>query len=543
MSTDASGILEGTEYHWQRPSLCPPVRSPGSRLSGTLPDSAKERIAFRYLLRLGTLMRIVKQPVARYILGILAAVAALFLRKLLNPWLGNENAYHTAWVAVAFSAWYCGIGPAIVTAVISLVGIWYWFLPPNGSFALQDATEIYGMLGFLALCALIIAMGELTRRSIATRLEAEEELRKTHHELEDRVKERTAALEQRTAELADQAMMLDLANDAIFLRTARDTISYWNEGAERLYGWTKAEALGRSPHELLRTEFPIPLASIQSRETWEGELRHTKRDGTRIIVASRWRTLRDRDHNAMGWLEINTDVTSRKRAEDATRRLSGRILTLQDEERRRIARGLHDSLGQYLAALKMNLDCLPNPTNEQSKLISDCSDIVNRSLAEIRTVSHLLHPPLLDESGLDSAARWYVDEFSRRSGITVTLNVSPERMRLPSDVEIALFRAIQEGLTNVHRHSGATSVDIRVSVSGSEVRLEIRDNGRGIPQEQLSRFAEGATPTGVGLAGMRERVHELHGTLQIHCNGTGTELTVVVPASSKPTIAPDSVVA
>ena len=191
----------------------------------------------------------------------------------------------------------------------------------------------------------------------------------------------------------------------------------------------------------------------------------------------------------------------------------------------------------------MNLDCLPNPTNEQSKLISDCSDIVNRSLAEIRTVSHLLHPPLLDESGLDSAARWYVDEFSRRSGITVTLNVSPERMRLPSDVEIALFRAIQEGLTNVHRHSGATSVDIRVSVSGSEVRLEIRDNGRGIPQEQLSRFAEGATPTGVGLAGMRERVHELHGTLEIHSNGTGTELTVVVPASSKPTIAPDSVVA
>ena len=215
-------------------------------------------------------MRIVKQPVARYILGILAAVAALFLRKLLNPWLGNENAYHTAWVAVAFSAWYCGIGPAIVTAVISLVGIWYWFLPPNGSFALQDATEIYGMLGFLALCALIIAMGELTRCSIATRLEAEEELRKTHHELEDRVKERTAALEQRTAELADQAMMLDLANDAIFLRTARDTISYWNEGAERLYGWTKAEALGRSPHELLRTEFPIPLASIQSRETMGG---------------------------------------------------------------------------------------------------------------------------------------------------------------------------------------------------------------------------------------------------------------------------------
>jgi PAS domain S-box-containing protein len=489
------------------------------------------------------LMRIVKQPTARYVLAVLAAVAALVLRKLLNPLLGSENPYHTAWVAVAFSAWFCGIGPAIVTVVISVVGIWYWFLPPDGSFALRDTAQIFGMLGFMALCAAIIAMGEFIRRSITTRLEAEENLRKTHRELEDRVKERTAALQQRTAELADQAMMLDLANDAIFVRTARDTISYWNEGAERLYGWTKAEALGRTIHQLLRTEFPIPLASIQSRETWEGELRHTKQDGTHIIVASRWRTLRDRDRNVIGWLEINTDVTSRKRAEEATRRLSGRILTLQDEERRRIARGLHDSLGQYLAALKMNLDCLPNPTNEQSKLISDCSDIVSRSLAEIRTISHLLHPPLLDESGLDSAARWYVDEFSRRSGIAVTLNVSPERMRLPSDVEIALFRAIQEGLTNVHRHSGATSVDIRVSANGTQVRLEIRDNGRGIPQEQLSRFAEGPTPTGVGLAGMRERVHELRGTLEIHSNGTGTALTIVVPASSKPTIAPGSLVA
>jgi PAS domain S-box-containing protein len=488
-------------------------------------------------------MRIVKQPTARYVLAILAAVAALFLRKLLNPLFGSENPYHTAWVAVAFSAWFCGVGPAIVTVVVSLVGIWYWFLPPNGSFALRDITEVFGMLGFVALCALIIAMGEFSRRSIATRLETEEELRKAHRELEDRVEERTAALEQRTAELADQTMMLDLANDAIFVRTARDTISYWNEGAERLYGWTKAEALGRTTHQLLRTEFPIPLASIQSRETWEGELRHTKRDGTQIIVASRWRTLRDRDGKVIGWLEINTDVTSRKRAEEAARRLSGRILTLQDEERRRIARGLHDSLGQYLAALKMNLDCLPDPTNEQSKLIADCSDIVNRSLAEMRTISHLLHPPLLDESGLESAARWFVDEFSRRSGIAVTLNVSPERMRLPSEIEIALFRAIQEGLTNVHRHAGATSVDIRVAANGAQVRLEIRDNGRGIPQEQLSRFAERTAPTGVGLAGMRERVRELHGTLEIHSNGTGTALTVEVPASAKPTIAQNSLVA
>ena len=399
------------------------------------------------------------------------------------------------------------------------------------------------MLGFLALCAVIIAMGDFTRRSVVKRQRVEEELRKAQHDLENRVRERTAVLERKNKETAEQAAMLSLANDAIFVRTTADTISYWNEGAERLYGLTRAEALGRTPDELLRTEFPVPLEDIKARDSWEGEIRHTKRDGSQIIVASRWRTLRDRDQNVMGWLEINTDVTSRKRAEEAARRLSGRILTLQDEERRRIARGLHDSLGQYLAALKMNLDSLSAANGKLTELVSDCSDIVSKCLADMRTISHLLHPPLLDESGLASAVRWYVDEFSRRSGIAVSLDVSPERMRLPADSEIALFRAIQEALTNVHRHSGASSVHIRLVLEGKQVHLEIRDDGKGIPQERLNRFAEGTAQTGVGLAGMRERFRELDGVLEISSAGTGTTLMIVVPVSSKATVSPGILVA
>lgn len=481
-------------------------------------------------------MQIVQRQAGRYALAILAALAAILLRGLFAPLLGNSNPYHTAWLGLVFAAWYCGIGPSILTAILSGAGVWYWFLPPTHSFVGKTNHALFGMIGFLLFSGVIIVFGESSRRAIAKRQRAEDALQEAHDELEDRVTERTAdlaertaALEQKSAELADQAMMLDLANDAIFVRTAADTLSYWNEGAERLYGWSKKEAVGRDAHELLHTEFPEPLDKIKSRDTWEGELRHTKRDGTQITVASRWRTLRDTTGVALGWLEINTDVTSRKRAEDAARSLSGRLLNLQDEERRRIARGLHDSLGQYLAALKMNIDCLAVTNGQQSKIALDCSRILETCLAETRTISHLLHPPLLDESGLTTAARWYVDEFARRSGITVQFEVIPERMRLRSTTEIALFRAIQESLTNVHRHSEATSVNIRLTREGDMVRLEIEDNGRGIPPDQLNRLAEGAPEMGVGLAGMRERLRELDGSLQIQSGGKGTKVVVVIP--------------
>ena len=480
-----------------------------------------------------SILRRFKQEAVRYSLGVVAAIAALFFRELLNPLLGTNNPYHTLWLAVVFAAWYCGMGPSITTVVLGTAGVWYWFAPPYHSWVGKSYPEFFGMMGFLAFSAVIVIWGETTRRITVKRRQAEEELRKTHEQLEDRVKERTAALELKTAETIEKAKLLDLANDAIFMKGGDGAISYWNEGAERLYGWSGSEALGRPPGELLRSQYPIPLREIESRDSWEGELRQTTRDGRLIVVASRWTALRDENGNTSGWLEINTDITARKRAEDAARRLSGRLLTMQDEERRRIARGLHDSLGQYLTALKMNLDMMTAANQKQATMTAECSDILDKCLTETRTISYLLHPPLLDEAGLGSAARWYVEGFAERSGIKVNLDLPSAMGRLPKDVEIALFRTMQEALTNVHRHSGGSSVDIRVSIDSERVRLEIEDDGQGIPEMRLRRLLEDSAETGVGIAGMRERIRELGGEFQIESDPTGTLVKVEIPASEK----------
>ena len=476
----------------------------------------------------------------RYILGILAGVGALLLRDFLHPVLGDRNPYHTVWLAVVFSAWYCGVGPAIITVIIGSVGVWYWFLPPTHSFLVKDSTEISGLIGFLIFSGIVIAFGESTRRSIARREKAEDELRDAQEELEQRVRDRTAALQQRTAEVIEKATLLDLANDAIFIKTKTptDAITYWNQGAERLYGWTAREALGRNPAELLATTYPLPLKEIEKHEVWEGELTHSTRDGRRIVVASHWTALRNQSGQPIGWMEINTDISDRKRAEKAARSLSVRILTLQDDEHRRIARALHDSLGQYLAALKMQLGLLANPDAKREQLIAEASEIVDRCLVETRTVSHLLHPPLLDEAGFGSAARWFVEGFAERSGIAVNLDLPPKFRRLPGEIEIALFRALQEALTNVHRHASTTKVDIRLTEDPDQIRMEIQDYGHGMPPEVLRHLGESVGKTGIGLAGMRERVRELGGAFNIRSDSHGTLLTIVLPLPATSITAP-----
>jgi PAS domain S-box-containing protein len=368
-----------------------------------------------------------------------------------------------------------------------------------------------------------------TNTDIHEQRELRQSLIEARQELEMRVRERTAELEQKASELLQKATLLDLVNDAIFVRCAEDKISYWNEGAERLYGWKSGEVLGRSPHEVLHTEFPVPLEEIKSIDKWEGELRQIKRDGSQIVVTSRWTTLRDNEGKPAGWLEINTDITARKRAEEAARNLSGRILSLQDEERRRIARGLHDSLGQYLTAIKMSLDLLSTMEGRQAAVASECSEIVDKCLTETRTISHLLHPPLLDEAGLRSALQWYVEGFAQRSDIQVKLDLPAELGRLDTDVETALFRVVQEALTNVHRHSSASEVDIRLFADTKHIQLDVSDNGKGIPKDRLQRVRESGSGTGVGLAGMRERVRDLGGSMEIKSDDAGTTIIICIP--------------
>jgi PAS domain S-box-containing protein len=229
---------------------------------------------------------------------------------------------------------------------------------------------------------------------------------------------------------------------------------------------------------------------------------------------------------------IAVDVTARRNAEDALRKLSGRLLGIQDQERRRIARELHDSLGQYLAGLKITIEMLRGSAQSEKNavLLAECSDILQKSIAETRTLSHLLHPPLLDEAGFASAASWFVTGFSERSGIPVSLDLPPDLPRLSESLEIALFRVLQESLTNVHRHSRAASADIKMEADAEQIAIEIRDHGRGMPQQVLEQVEEGAR-LGVGLAGMRERIRELGGEFSVSSDEHGTTVHATVPLS------------
>lgn len=213
----------------------------------------------------------------------------------------------------------------------------------------------------------------------------------------------------------------------------------------------------------------------------------------------------------------------------ALRRLSVRILGLQDAERRRIARELHDGFGQYLTALKIDLEMLRQHP-ERAELWSQADELLAQCISEIRTLSYLLHPPMIEESGLASAAGWYVQGFSDRSGIKVSLEISPPDLdRLPPNVELALFRILQEALGNVHRHSNAEGADIRILLDAEMVMLEVRDDGCGMPEEAVRRFNETGTSSGVGLTGMYERAREIGGKLRLESSSNGTAVIVVVP--------------
>jgi signal transduction histidine kinase len=218
-----------------------------------------------------------------------------------------------------------------------------------------------------------------------------------------------------------------------------------------------------------------------------------------------------------------------RKSEEASRRLSGRLLQLQDEERRRFARELHDSLGQYLVSLKMNLSLMLNRPQESEGLLAESIKLVDESITETRTLSYLLHPPMLDEAGFASAANWYVNGFAQRSGVEVKVNISEGHPRLPSEIELALFRILQESLTNIHKHSRSTTAEVTLEIQAGEVSLSIKDNGKGIPNEILTRFQSDGSNSGVGLSGMRERVSELGGQLRIHSSAPGTTIAAVIP--------------
>jgi len=350
----------------------------------------------------------------------------------------------------------------------------------------------------------------------------------------------TSALEseiQLAEELRQKTELLKLSREAVLVVDLSDKIAFWSDGAEQLYGWKRADALGRSPLELLQTQLPRPVAQIETilrREPhWEGELKQTTRYGARISVSSRWALWRDLSGRTLGRFQLDSDITRRKNVEQELRVLSGRLLTIRDEERRRWARELHDSVGQLLVGITMNLSILQRQIDAggplDGKFLTESMHLTNEALQEIRTLSYLLHPPMLDEVGLASALRWFASGFSKRSEIEIDLEIPESLGRFPRDLEIAVFRIVQETLTNVHRHSGSSTAKINIWRSTNQLRLKVEDQGKGMILPAFGKDDRESAILGVGISGIRERVRQLGGQMQIRSGEWGTAVEVVFP--------------
>jgi two-component system NarL family sensor kinase len=326
-----------------------------------------------------------------------------------------------------------------------------------------------------------------------------------------------------------------LADDGTVLYANRSFAEIFNVPLEKFIGAPLNDSVFGEDREILDN-----LVADAGKNIVRGEIRLDSRQ-------ARPRTIRltlspAREHGVHTICVVATELTELIETNEALRvselslrQLSARLLKLQDEERRRIARDLHDTTGQKVAVLSMTLDRLAKVMNSGKPdvldALAECRTVVSNIGEEIRTVSYLLHPPLLDECGLASAALWYLEGFKKRSGIQLNVSIDEELVRLSTDAETALFRVLQESLTNVHRYSGSASADIRLFRSAGEVHLEIVDFGKGI-RAATDRSAAGTPTLGVGIPGMRERVRQLGGQLEVEFAAAGTRVHASLPIES-----------
>jgi PAS domain S-box-containing protein len=371
------------------------------------------------------------------------------------------------------------------------------------------------------------------------------------------------------------AAIVDSSDDAIVSKNLDGIITGWNKAAERLFGYTAKEAIGQPitmiiPADRLEEE-PRILARIRGgKQIDHFETVRIRKDGALVEISLTVSPVRDAQGRIIGASKVARDISARKQSQetlrqseqrlrnlpetletevrartveleqhnlevlkqsDQLRQLSRRLLQIQDDERRHIARELHDSAGQNLAVLAINLGQLVKQAKqsapELAEKLQESHALVLQLSREIRTMSYLLHPPMLDESGLSAALDWYVGGLTERSGLGVKLNISEDLGRLPRDMELVIFRVVQECLTNVHRHSGGKSAHIRIAREGENIAVEVQDDGRGMSRERLAEIQ--AQKAGVGIRGMRERVQQFHGEVNIQSNRSGTKVTAVLP--------------
>jgi PAS domain S-box-containing protein len=311
---------------------------------------------------------------------------------------------------------------------------------------------------------------------------------------------------------------------------------YVSPNLKKIFGVAAAMFLDKRVDEIAVPDYDSRGFESRCREAID------KKQGTVHEFQYRGRHFRTRiipEYSSGGKVEsvisISEDFTERLRSELELRRLTARLFNVQDDERRRIARELHDGASQNIAAISLNLRRLGkvtfNPTPEVTRLLGDSEELAAQSLTELRTLAYLLHPPALDHAGLVHAIQRFVQGFSDRSGIQIDAAGVQDIGRLAPDTETALFRIVQESLTNVRRHSGSDTARIRLEKQGGEVKLQISDRGHGMPEGPGNVMAGEKAEWGVGISGMRQRLAQLGGRLEIKSSVTGTTITAVVPAS------------
>ncbi len=340
---------------------------------------------------------------------------------------------------------------------------------------------------------------------------------------------------------AQLAAIVESSQDAIIGAALDGLIRSWNRGAEQMYGYSAEECLGQPVsiivppdrerelgqifEKLKRGEFVRPFETVRVRK-----------DGQLIDVSIAVSPVKDPSGKIAGVSAIAHDIGDRKRVERELRRLSARLLKMQDEERRKIARELHDGAIQGLAAAVINLSMVkdsPELPAEPRKALEEALNLTENAVREIRTFSYLLHPPLLDVTGLASALRWYVEGYSRRSGIEVKLDLPEDQNHIGKEVELTLFRIVQEALTNIHCHSGGRHATICLERNGEGLTLTVADNGHGMDASTLEKVRSAGAPLGVGIAGMKERLRQLGGRLEIASSNRGTIVTAALPMLGK----------